>query len=680
MPPRAQKRKRKLSYKFREDGISKERGLSTLPVDRRQLMAGAGAASVLCGIRAEAAPPPDPKSVEVRSPNGRIVVSLVPPHAGEAFPSWTARLDERPILEPSRLALVLEDGKMLGPGSRFVGHRLRKHVEKWRPAYGIAKVYDGTRNELEARFTDEQSDISFAIRIAAHNDGIAVRYVLLGPGTRTIRLSGEGTSLRFPRGSRAWSSRDEGEYAVSAPGNIAPGPHPDLTASTDQGLLADPPLTVTTAEGLTLCVSESDRLHYPRMMLRGAGDDVVFTHLMRFPGRATGYSGPGDTHAAPIFAVETPFATPWRVILVSVEPVALLEKAGLIQSLATPNRLGDVDWIRPGRVFRIRKPYTTERALACVEFASERKLEFVEFDAHWYGDGSDPSDATLPIPNLDLPRIIAAAAAKGIGMILYVDRVPAMRQLDQIVRTYRDWGVAGIKFGFVWEGRQEDVDFIYELVRKCGEHRLLVNLHDNLRPAGLERTLPNYIALEGVRGNEQFPTARHNVTLPFTRALAGPIDYTICYAHERNRTTNAHQLAMAAVYYNPLTFLYWYDEPSKYEAGSWPELRWFDECPTTWDETVALTGAIGQYVAVARRSGGRWFLGAMTNDEGRRLSVPLTFLREGRWRATIYADGEPAGPPRLTPVVIRQVTMRPQDRLELILAPSGGEAILFERV
>jgi alpha-glucosidase len=647
-------------------------------VDRRELMAGAGAASVLCSIKAKAASPTIPKPLEVRSPNGRIVVTLTPPHAGEAFPCWAARLDDRPILESSRLALVLEDGKLLGSGSRVVGHRLGKHVEKWRPAYGIAEIYDGTRNELEARFEDQQLGFTFAIRIAAHNDGIAVRYMLLGPGRRTVKIGGEATSLRFPRGSRVWSSRDEGEYQLSTPGNIAPVPHPDLTASTDQGPLADPPLTVATADGLTLCICESDRLHYPRMMLRGDGEDAVVTHLMRFPGRATGYSGPGDTHAAPIFAVETPFATPWRLLLVSTEPVTLLEKAGLIQSLATPNRLGDVAWIRPGRAFRIRKPYTTDRALACVEFASKRKLEFVEFDAHWYGDGTDPSDATVPIAGLDLPRIITAAAARGIGMILYVDRVPAMRQLDAIVRIYRGWGVSGIKFGFVWEGRQEDVDFIHAVVRKCGEHRLLVNLHDNLRPAGLERTLPNYIALEGVRGNEQFPTARHNVTLPFTRALAGPIDYTICYAHDRNRTTNAHQLAMAAVYYNPLTFLYWYDEPSKYDIGRWPELRWFDECPTSWDETVALSGAIGEHVAVARRNGGRWFLGAMTNEEARRLSVPLTFLRKGSWRATIYADGEAADPPRSTPVVIRQVRVRPQDRLELVLAPSGGQAILFE--
>jgi len=644
-------------------------------IDRRELIAGAIAVAAT-GDGAPAAANPV-ESLEIRSPNGRIRVALILPRLGEPFPCWSASLDGMPVLETSRLALILHDGKSLGPGARYLHHRTRAEVEHWRPPFGIAEIYDGMRNELEVAFEDPGRGMQFAIRLAAHDHGVAVRYVLLG--AQRVRLGGEATHLRFPNGSRVWSSRDEGEYAVSAPEAIAPVPHPDLTASTDQGPLADLPLYVATPDGVAVSVCEADRLHYPRTMFRGAGTDTVVTHLMRFPGRATGYSGPGETHAAPVFAVDAPFKTPWRVLLVSRSPVKLLEQAGLIQSLATPNRLGDVSWVRPGRAFRIRKPYTTERALACVEFAAKRRLEFVEFDAHWYGDGTDPSDATVPIAGLDMARIIAAAKASGIGMILYVDRVPAMRQLDAIVRTYRDWGVAGIKFGFVWEGRQEDVDFIYDLVERCGRHRLMVNLHDNLRPAGLERTLPNYIALEGVRGNEQFPTARHNVTLPFTRALAGPIDYTICYAHERNQTTNAHQLAMAVVYYNPLTFLYWYDEPDKYASdAAWPELRWFDECPTSWDETVALGGAIGEHVAVARRHGKRWFFGAMTNEAARTIELPLDFLGRGRWRATMFSDGARAAQPRETPVAISSRDVRPSDRLKLDLAASGGQAILFE--
>lgn len=204
--------------------------------------------------------------------------------------------------------------------------------------------------------------------------------------------------------------------------------------------------------------------------------------------------------------------------MVAPSAAALIGKAGLIPTLATPNRLQSESWIRPGRAFRILKPYSMAGAMEGIAFAQKRKLDYIEFDAHWYGDGTDPSDATRPIAGLDMAAIVGAARAKGLGTILYVDRVPAMRQLDAIVATYRKWGVAGIKFGFIWEGRQEDVDWIYQMVKTCGDNGLLVNLHDNLRPAGRERTLPNYVALEGVRGNEQFPTARHNVTLPFTRA------------------------------------------------------------------------------------------------------------------------------------------------------------------
>ena len=332
--------------------------------------------------------------------------------------------------------------------------------------------------------------------------------------------------------------------------------------------------------------------------------------------------------------------------------------------------LDEIVWSTGDRVYR--------RSLASVDFAVQRKLEYIEYDAHWYGDGTDPSDATVPIPGLDIERVIQYARQRNVGVIVYVDRVPAMRQLDDILRTYARWGIAGIKFGFIWEGRQSDADWLFEVLRKCGEHRMLVNLHDNLRPAGLERTLPNYIALEGVRGNEQFPTARHNVTLPFTRNLVGPIDYTICYAHEKNQTTNAHQLAMAVVYYNPLTFLYWYDKPAKYAQGEWPELSFFDECPTTWDETRVLAGEIGEYIVIARRHGQRWFLGAMTNELPRQLDVSLNFLATGTWEAHMYADGSPARVPNQTPVQVGRKTVGGSRHLRLDLAPSGGQAIRFE--
>jgi alpha-glucosidase len=264
--------------------------------------------------------------------------------------------------------------------------------------------------------------------------------------------------------------------------------------------------------------------------------------------------------------------------------------------------------------------------------------------------------------------------------VLYIDRVAVTRALEDMCRLYQKWGVAGVKLGFMWEGRQTDVDFIYKVVRTFGEHSMVVNLHDNLRPAGLETTLPNYLTLEGVKGNEQFPPARHNVNLAFTRAIVGPIDYTICYAQERNQTTNAHQLALAVTCYSPLSMLYWYDKPEKYADKAWPELSWFDAVPTTWDETRAIAGEPGEYVIIARRKGNVWYLGAITNEMERRVELDLSFLGQGNWLATRYMDGTLSRPANKTPVVIQTESVTPASRLKLQLNAAGGQAIRIAQV
>jgi alpha-glucosidase len=621
-------------------------------------------------------------SYAAESPHGLLRAEIVLEGSSGGTPRWRVQHRGRPVLEPSPLGLTLADGRQLGASVRIIGQKVTRLNETWRPPYGIASEYAGECNELAVQLLDTASNVTFDILLRAYDAGIALRYLLRTiPDGETLHLSGENTHFKFPAQTHLYASRDEGEYQRVSPRQLAPIPHPPLTASSDAGPFADVPVTAVLANGLTIVLTESDRVHYPRLMLRSSQDaDTLVTHLMRYPGRADGWSGPGETPAEESFALSSPFATPWRVLLVGEQPGAVIENAGLIATLARRSELSDTSWIRPGRAFRSFRDNTTAGGLACVDFAEQRRLEYIEFDAHWYGDGTDPSDATVPVAGLDIRKVIEYARQKNIGVIVYVDRVPAMRQLDDIVRTYQQWGVAGIKFGFMWEGRQSDNDWLYETIRKCGEHRLLVCVHDNARPAGLERTLPNYVSLEGVRGNEQFPTARHNVTLPFTANVAGPIDYTICYAHERSQTTNAHQLAMAVVYYCPLTFLYWYDRPDKYSQGKWPELSWFDECPTVWDETRVLDGSIGEYIVIARRRGERWFVGAMTNEQARTITVPLRFMGEGRWEAVIYADGTPAPFARETPVIINRRPVTPEQSLETALAPSGGQAISLLRI
>jgi len=650
-------------------------------ISRREMLAGlAGIAGLQCAPEAWAAALAATDGLVVSSPDGRLRAFLVSATEIDHSPAWAATFDGRSVLRPSALSLSLEDGTVIGPGATLRGEQRTGFSGHWSPPYGIAARYDESHEQIVATFDQRGPNgarIAFEIVLRVYNAGIAMRYRLLGNSGTPVRIAEERTEFRFAPGATVFSSRDEGEYFASSLAGMNPTPDPELTASTDRGPLADTPVTVATADGLLVSIGESDRRHYPRMMVTPAGPDALVTRLMHFPGRATGYSGPGETAPDSIFAVDTPFATPWRSLLIAESAAGMIEKAGFVPTLATANQLGDTSWIRPGRAFRIRKPYTNDNARRCIAFASARKLDYVELDAQWYGDGTDASDATVPIAGLDMVRLVSDARDRGLRVILYVDRVPATRQLEAIVRTYKAWGVAGIKFGFIWEGRQRDVDFIETLVRTCGEHQLLVNLHDDLRPAGLERTYPNYIALEGVRGNEHFPTARHNVTLPFTRCLSGPIDYTICNAHPRNQTTRAHQIAMAVVYYSPLAFLYWYDTPERYAGREWPDLAFFDECPTSWDESLGLLGSIGDYVVVARRSGRRWFVGAMTNETSRSLRLPLSFLGRGRWQAQIFQDGLPRVAPNDTPLVVTPRILSGERHIDLHLAPSGGQAIIL---
>ncbi len=374
--------------------------------------------------------------------------------------------------------------------------------------------------------------------------------------------------------------------------------------------------------------------------------------------------------------VTTPFATPWRVLVLGSSDTDLVDNADLVLNLAPANVLTDTTWIRPGKVFRCN--LTTAAGIAGVDFAVARSLDYIEYDAGWYGPEFTTTNATAAIPEIDLPMVINHATSNGIGVFLYVNRL-ALTDPDTLFALYKSWGVAGIKLGFINDGTQTMTNQIIAWARTAAKYNLLIDMHDNVRPFGYERTYPNWISLEGVRGNEQFPTATHNVTLPFARNVGGPMDYTICYGQSRNLTTNNHQLAMAAVYYQPLNFLYWYSTPSSYATtANWPGLQWFDAVPTTWDESKTLAGVIGEYVAVARRSGTTWFLGAMTNETARTLTVPLDFLGSGvSYTATIYADGTAGTVPRATPTVVSNRTVTSSTTLSMVMTSAGGQAVIL---
>jgi alpha-glucosidase len=535
------------------------------------------------------------------------------------------RLDYRgrAILEPSRL-----------PALRVVRTARAAHDESWKPVYGERSLIRDRYRALTI-FFEGGRQVEF--RLA--NEGLAFRW---HGGAE------EQTEFALPAGTFAWEEHGtEGEYARVPVERIQPE--------------CERPLTLEYAHGAYAAITEAGLVDYPRMLVSPAG------------GRTLKVALSGPARAA---------QTPWRVVLVGDRPGDLLERNFLILNLSAPNALKDTSWIRPGKAIR-EVTLSTKGGKECVDFAVKQRLQYVEYDAGWYGyeydDASDASHVSLDprrvssIPNhggLDLPEVIRYAKGRGIEVLLYVNRRALERQLDTILPLYRSWGVAGVKFGFVQVGPQEWTKWLHDAVAKAAEQKLVVDIHDNYRPTGFSRTYPNLLTQEGIRGNEHMPTAAHNTTLPFTRYLAGAGDYTVCYYTPRLKTTRAHQLALPVVFYSPLHFFFWYDKPSDSDEG--PELEFFREVPTVWDETKVLDGRIGEFASVARRSGERWFIGTITGDAPRRLELPLTFLGGGPYRARIFENG-PGG------VRIRDEQVTGQSRLVADLPAAGGQAVILQK-
>ncbi|MFJ8592321.1 glycoside hydrolase family 97 catalytic domain-containing protein [Streptomyces sp. NPDC093598] len=621
--------------------------------------AGLAAAGIGTAPSASAAGGDRPESVTARLGGTSITLSVT-----HGRLRWSARRNGTTVIAASALGLRLEDGTVLGGDVRVIRERHRTRRTTWTPVYGRNATVTDHYREQRWDLRDRASGIRFGVQVRSYRTGVALRYLLLDQGTATI--ADELTTFVLPDGTTVYSARDENPYEPVAPGAIPV----TGTSTTDNGPLTDLPLTATLSDGLIACVCEASRVNYPRLMLGSVPGEpnTLAAFLMEHTARGT---GPVETTTT----VTTPFATPWRAVVIGATHAELVDNAELVLDLAPPNALPDTSWIKPGKVFRCE--LSTAAGLEGVDFAVARGLEYIEYDAGWYGPEFSTPDATEPIAAIDLPSVISYATSQGIGVFLYVNRL-ALTDADSLFGLYKSWGVQGIKLGFINDGTRTMTDQIIDWARTAAKYELLIDMHDDVRPFGCERTYPNWISLEGVRGNEQFPTATHNVTLPFARNIGGPMDYTICYGQSRDKTTNAHQMAMAAVYYQPLNFLFWYDKPSKYNnPANWPGLPWFNAVPVTWDESRTLAGAIGEYIAVARRSGSDWYLGAMTDESSRTLSLPLSFLGSGTYTATVYADGTPGTSPYRTPVVVSTRTVTRDDTLDVAMAPAGGQAVVL---
>lgn len=578
------------------------------------------------------------------SPDGKLTVAfeLRELDGASGVSVWSLKRGDELLVTASRLGLVLEEGERdplaLCRELQVVTTARAHYVSTWTPVYGerseVRDRYEGLTVELRSA---EPGSLRFAIELRAYDEGVALCYrVPEQAGIDELRFARERTELRFTADHSAWPVYSaQGRYEATTLAKVKAG--------------CERPLVLGIENGPYLAVGEARLVDFARMKLAPL-EGVPHALVSELDGPAVGV---------------LPFRSPWRVVMVADSPGELLESNDLFLNLNDPCAIRDTSWIRPGTVLR-EVTLTTEGGLACVDFAAEYGIEFVEFDAGWYGDeyddGSDATTVTVdpkrsPGP-LDLPAVIEHAKERGVGILLYVNRRALEKQLDEVLPLYRSWGVAGVKYGFVNVGSQRWTSWLHEAVRKAAEHHLMVDVHDEYRPTGYSRTYPNLMTQEGIAGDETKPTNEQTLTILLTRMLCGAADGTICY-HDTRVTENAsraYQLAKAICLYSPWQFVYWYDRPkgspgAKGGAGGQknvieegPHLEFFADLPTVWDETRVLEGEIGEYAALARRSGEEWYVGFMNGPLPREFETSFGFLTEGReYDATLYGDSGSPG-------------------------------------
>lgn len=518
------------------------------------------------------------------------------------------------------------------------------HNTQWRPVYGEQSVVQDHYNEMVLEFeSPEDSRYQFHLIIRAYNQGVALRYYFPeNPMCVYYRIEDEQTEFVFPPGTQAWYEQ------------WAQGPYLQLPLQNwpDE---SERPLTLKLQNGLYACLAEAAMVDYVRtkFSLKPGKQNTIRTTLYD--------------------AVDliTYFSTPWRVIMMGETPGDLIENNTIILNLNAPSKLKNTNWIKPGKIIR-EMTLTDKGAMACIDFAASHNLQYILFDWKWYGPAfTFDSDARKVVADMDLKRIVEYGKEKNVGVWLYVNLQALVKQDFEIFPLYRDWGIKGIKYGFVQVGSHRWTNWLHQSIQLAADNELMVNIHDEFRTTGEQRTWPNIMTTEGIRGNEEMPDATHNTILPFTRGIVGAGDYTICYYNKRIKTTHAHQLALGVINYSPLQTLFWYDQPTDY-AGE-PEIEFFEKLPTTWDETRVLQGDVGKFIVTARRSGSDWFVGAITNNEGSEITVPFDFLPAGKFRVKTYVD-DPALSTR-TKVAIQQRVIKSSDTMKFKLMPSGGTAL-----
>jgi len=641
-------------------------------------------------------------SIRVASPDGQVAVVLatgtVPPEPN-APPfvrpveglRYSVEFHGKPLYRDSPLGLKLQDQDPLGPGMRPVNTEQGSGDQTYTIPVGKTSTVRDHYNSVRADFEDAQGR-KLTVEARAYDDGVAFRYILPEQAAiKNANIEHELTEFHYSTDATLYSlivdgfqSPYEDEYQVRQ----VSGLHHDWLIALP--LLANVPGTGWVA------ITEADIENYAGMYVRKAGAPLAVRAEL------------SPRLDKPTIAVQAdaPVTTPWRVLMIGDEPGRLVE-SNIILNLNPPSKIADTSWIKPGKSawdwwsgeaapnVSFKTGMNTATMKHYIDFASASGFPYMLIDAGWAkADRNGPqdyaalADITQVTPEVDMPELLRYAKEKHVAIWLWSHWTSVDKYMNEAFPLFEKWGVAGVKIDFMNRDDQEMVRWYRHVVELAAQHHLMIDYHGAFKPDGLRRTYPNLLTREGVMGKEYLKwsartTPVHNTTLPFTRMLAGPLDYTPGAFGNVTRdqfmprdkepmapNTRAHELALYVVLESPLMMVS--DYPEHY-AGQ-HDFEFIRQVPVTWDEVRVLNGRPMENITVARRSGKDWYVGSITNWNARTVQVPLSFLGEGKYIAEIYADAPDAGSDATHTTFTRQAVDR-STTLEVKMAPGGGNAV-----
>jgi alpha-glucosidase len=622
------------------------------------------------------------KEYKLSSPDNKISVTV---NVGADI-KWSATVELKEVINNSKIAMMLVNGRVLGENEKVTKASLSKLNEIIRPVVANKRsVIKDNCNILTISFNS-----GFSLQFRAYDDGVAYRFETSFKDDITVK--NEVSELVFPSGSHSWYPLESGFMSHNERTFI----YSSLDTIANKHLASLP--TLFQVNGVDILVTESDIEDYPGMWLIGSGSGKISGIWSKYPDteKLTRDRDLFVTSTKDYIAKTKGTRTfPWRAFVIAQNDVKLIE-SDLVYKLAPPNKIEDTKWIKPGHVawdwwnannlygVDFRAGINNDTYKYYIDFASKNGIEYVILDEGWYPLGN----VLVSVPEINVPELCKYAESKHVGIILWVVWKSFWDKIDEAISLYEKWGVKGVKVDFMQRDDQKVVNFYLEAARKTAEHHLLIDFHGAYKPDGLGRTWPNALTREGVKGMENDKwskevTPEHDVTLPFTRMIAGPMDYTPGalinmdkanftpnFTRPESQGTRAHQVALYVIYESPLQMLA--DSPSNYMKEQ-ETTDFIVKIPVVWDDILGIDGKVGEYLLLARRSGKDWFVGALTDWTARDMDLDLSFLPAGKYSMDIFQDGINADRYAGDYKHLKS-TVKSGDKMKIHLAPGGGWA------